>query len=107
MARRPRPKDCRFCGTEFWTTRPEQPCCSRHCAQRLRFAEAGCGSCIAGPPCDNHQSPPVCVCDQPAPDSIGQCRICLRPYKPQVPGFDECRRAWLAQTGVDRPKVAS
>ena len=46
--------------------------------------------------CDDHV-PPVCVCDQPHPDGIGQCRRCLRPYKPQVPGFDACRAAWTAQ----------
>lgn len=67
---------------------------------------AGCQACVIGA-CDDHQRPPVCVCDTPLlaggclsctrnhmPD---ECRRCHRPYKPQVPGFDQCRDAWIAQ----------
>lgn len=69
--------------------------CSPRCGQLHRFN--GCPTCTTTGACDDHQVPPVCVCDQPAPDPIGECQRCLRPYKPQVPGFNECRDAWIAQ----------
>lgn len=61
----------------------------------------GCPSCASTQPCDAHQVPPVCVCTVPAPDGIGQCAHCLRPYKPSVPGFNACRQAWLDQLAED------
>jgi hypothetical protein len=61
-----------------------------------------CQACVIGA-CDDHQRPPVCICAKPRFDGPchcdrdhvpGECRNCHRPYKPQVPGFDDCRRAW-------------
>lgn len=67
----------------------------------VRALPAGCLPCARGAGmCDDHV-PPVCVCTQPHPDGIGQCRVCLRPYKPQVPGFDACRAAWIAHLAVE------
>jgi hypothetical protein len=47
--------------------------------------------------CDLHAVPTVCVCAVPAPNRCGECQTCKRPYKPEVPGFDACRKAWRTQ----------
>ena len=90
---------CPTCDGPFHpATHPDQECCSRTCASSLRLKRSlGCGTCAFGDGlCDDHEVPPVCVCTQPHPDGIGQCRVCLRPYKTTVPGFDACRDAGVA-----------
>jgi len=52
-------------------------------------------------------APPVCVCAVPRFDGPcrcdqkrhvdGECRTCHRPHKPEFPGFNECRQAWIEQ----------
>jgi hypothetical protein len=39
--------------------------------------------------------PPVCVCDEPEPDGIGECRHCRRPYKPHHAGLMRARATWM------------
>lgn len=36
---------------------------------------------------------PVCVCDDPQPDGLGECRRCRMGY---TPGLMECRAEWIA-----------
>lgn len=38
--------------------------------------------------------PPVCVCLAPAPDAIGECQLCARPFKPHHAGLQRQRWAW-------------
>lgn len=45
-------------------------------------------------------SPPVCVCDDPSPDAIGECAECLRPYRPALIA---CRDAWRAYLQQRQP----
>jgi hypothetical protein len=93
-----RTRPCAHCGNPFAPHSDQQVCCSSYCG-RLRLIESrgGCKTCAINGACDCHQVPPVCVHDHPEPDGIGQCRLCLRPYKPAVPGFDAVRQAWREQ----------
>lgn len=46
-------------------------------------------------------TPPVCVCERPEPDEIGECAVCARPYKP---GLLECRARWRLYLSGDNGK---
>lgn len=38
--------------------------------------------------------PPVCVCDDPDPDGIGQCSRCGRPHKVELAAVRDAWRDW-------------
>lgn len=95
---------CVACGIWFKTTsRTAIRCaiCVRpfdECDVFVPPARPGCKTCwINRGECDDHQVPAVCICDQPKTNRLGECQTCLRPYKPEVPGFDACREAWQRQ----------
>jgi len=43
---------------------------------------------------------PVCVCQRPEPDTIGQCSACGRPHHPDNAAFMAIRFAWRT-SGID------
>lgn len=85
---------CGQCGRRFSRRKQDEEFCSHLCARRRRYGVAveGCTACVcpnAG--CDDHQVPPVCICDTPVPDRDDECASCKRPY---APVYLPLRDAW-------------
>lgn len=98
---------CAHCGDPLNHEQAET--CGYACAWQLRLVRAGGCEACAGyrGPCDDHEVPPVCVCAVPAPNAGGECAHCHRPFKPQVPGFTECRAAWIDQLALNLKETSA